>query len=274
VANKKCPKCGEDNPAEAVMCWACYTPLTAGAGAAMSPGAGSGATALPRSSARPGAVQPDEKEKKKVDPRLFFVGGGLLVAGVIFAFTTGLFGGSGGGDVGAPPADPTGPTNGPSSGTPTRPMSGSPQVMTPGSPPGPPVSSGGGGGSIVAQPAPYSVVVSPNPRFRTAVQAITPTNQISSDKEAVGLAKAARENLQKSGKWTNTQIVVFSNRQSASAFQQYMNDRRGAPLDKDNYAELAQQNAWTGAAAYYTSTGNSEHVYYPSQNPKGWWPNN
>ena len=26
---QKCPKCGEENPAEAVMCWACYTPLSA-----------------------------------------------------------------------------------------------------------------------------------------------------------------------------------------------------------------------------------------------------
>ncbi|RYG70864.1 hypothetical protein EON80_06595 [bacterium] len=30
MASKKCPKCGEDNPAEAVMCWACYTPLSGG----------------------------------------------------------------------------------------------------------------------------------------------------------------------------------------------------------------------------------------------------
>ena len=29
---KKCPKCGESNPPEAVMCWACYTPLSGSAG--------------------------------------------------------------------------------------------------------------------------------------------------------------------------------------------------------------------------------------------------
>jgi len=29
VDEKDCPKCGEDNPEEAVMCWACYTPLGA-----------------------------------------------------------------------------------------------------------------------------------------------------------------------------------------------------------------------------------------------------
>lgn len=29
--HQDCPKCGEDNPIEAVMCWACYTPLGSGA---------------------------------------------------------------------------------------------------------------------------------------------------------------------------------------------------------------------------------------------------
>ena len=33
-AQKQCPKCGEKNPAEAVMCWACYTSLSGGAMAA------------------------------------------------------------------------------------------------------------------------------------------------------------------------------------------------------------------------------------------------
>jgi len=253
------------------MCWACYTPLTAGAGANMTPGAGSGATTLPRGGARPGMAQPEEKEKKKLDPRLFFVGGGLLVAGVIVAFTTGLFGGGSGGDVGAPPVDPTASTNGRPASFPTRPTMGSGPVSVIGPPSGPSTSSGPSSSSIPAQPAPYSVVVSPNPRFATAVQAITPTNQISSNGEAAGLAKAARQNLQKSGKWTSTQIVVFTDRQSAGAFQQYMNDRRGAPLNDDNYQELSDLKAWAGAAVYYTSTGNSEHVDYPSQNPTGWW---
>jgi len=253
------------------MCWACYTPLTAGAGAAMAGASSAGATTLPRSSARPGVAQPDEKEKKKTDPRLFFVGGGLLVAGVIFAFTTGLFGGSGGGDVGTAPADPGASTNRPPGAPPFRPSGGGGPV---GNPTTPTFNGGGGGGSsqtIAPQPAPYTVLVAPNPRFETAVQAIAPTNQISSNNQAAGLAKTARQNLQKSGKWTNTQIVVFSDRQSASAFQQYMNDRRGAPLGPDNYQELAQQDAWKGAAVYYTSTGNAEHVYYPSVNPQTWW---
>jgi len=253
------------------MCWACYTPLTAGASANMATGAGSGATALPRGGARPGVAQPDEKEKKKLDPRLFFVGAGLLVAGGIFAFTTGLFGGGGGGDVGVAPTDNSATNFRPISGAPARPPISSGPVTGSGPSSGPTVSSGGGGGTIPPQPAPYSVVVSPNPRFETAVQAITPTSQISSDNEAAGLAKSARQALQKSGKWTKTQIVVFTDRQSASAFQQYMNDRRGAPLAQDDYQILAGQNAWAGASVFYTSNGNSEHVDYPAKNPAGWW---
>ncbi len=35
--NQKCPHCGEENPAEAVMCWTCYTPLRAGKASAPRP---------------------------------------------------------------------------------------------------------------------------------------------------------------------------------------------------------------------------------------------
>ena len=35
--NHKCPKCGEESPADAVMCWACYTPLGAGRASAPVP---------------------------------------------------------------------------------------------------------------------------------------------------------------------------------------------------------------------------------------------
>jgi len=269
VANKKCPKCGEDNPAEAVMCWACYTPLTAGASATMSPGAASGARTSPRGGGKtPAAMPATDEEKKKTDPRLFFAGGGLLVAGLAFVFFSGILGGGGGGDAGV--TQTSGKPSFP--GSSLRPSGGGngPPVPFP-PPPPPPPPPNGNTPPVQPVPAPYSVVVPPNPRFTTATLAITPTNQTGNAKDALGLAKAARQDLQSRGKWTITQIVVFPDRKSAGVFQEYMSGRRGAPLDRDNYSELADKNAWANATVYYTSTGNRESYYYPAVDPKNWW---
>jgi hypothetical protein len=74
VASKKCPKCGEDNPAEAVMCWACYTPLSAAGGAPLGATAAMSAGALaqgPMGKAGSGPTPVEgEKEKKPVDPKI------------------------------------------------------------------------------------------------------------------------------------------------------------------------------------------------------------
>ena len=117
-------------------------------------------------------------------------------------------------------------------------------------------------------PEAYTMFVPPSPRFTTATLAIIPNTPLATSGAATTLAKRARLNLQQSRRWTNFQIVVYSDRNSpgAVAFQKYMNDRRGAPLGPDNYSELSAQNAWSGAAIYYEAKGNSEHVYQPSRN--------
>jgi len=270
VANKKCPKCGEDNPAEAVMCWACYTPLTAGAGAAMGAGARSGATTFPASGAMPhaGGAQGGEQEKKKTDPRLFFVGGGLLVAGLIFAFTSGLIGGGGGAppsEAGPVATDPPGTGQGPvtvivpQSPVPIQPVVGGP--TQPQQPTGP---------TIAPVPARYRVVVPPSPKYPTATLAIAPTTPGAP--AGPGLAKSARQQYQKSGKWSGYQIAVFSQAEDATAFRDYMNTRRGAPLGPQQYAELTSSNAFKGASTFYTFRDNRENYYSPSTSPN-WWNN-
>lgn len=231
----------------------------------MGAGARSGATTFPSSGSMPhaGGAFVEEKEKKKLDPRLFFVGGGLLVAGLIFAFTNGLLGGGPPAEAGPAPTDPPG-TTGPVTinvqpQTPT-----TPTVITPNTPNTPTIP------PVPPEEVRYSVVVPPSPSFATATLAITPTSPVASANAAAGLAKSARDNLQKSGKWTNFQIAVFPQPEDAGTFKDYMNARRGKPLGPQQYAELTNQNAWKGASTFYVSQGRSEHAYSPSANPN-WW---
>lgn len=272
MANKKCPKCGEDNPAEAVMCWACYTPLTAGAGAAMGAGVGmggAGAATLPRPGGPMGAPVPtDAGEKKQIDPKIFLVCGLFLVGGVIALFTTGII------SSGPPPMDMASTTTTTDTDFGARPGSGGTTVSVgPIQPPPPPT--GGGGGEIggpVAPPAPsFSMVVSPNPRFSTATFGIAPSSPNASPQQALNLAKSARQSVLNGSKWKNAQIVVFRDAASASTFRSYMGQRRGEPINGNDFAALAGQGAWAGALVYYETRGSAGKVYYPSANPTHWW---
>lgn len=259
------------------MCWACYTPLTAGAGAAMSAGVPGGATTFPRSGTMPGAgpgagagpAPAGEGEKKKVDPRLFLIGGGLLFAGFVTAYNSGMIGGS------TPAISPIdAPLNvATSSGFPGTISSSSVPPPPPVPPPAPSAPQDPQRPLLPPPADAYTVFVPPSTHYTTATLAITPNAPLTSNGAAVSLAKKARLNLQQSRRWTNFQIVVYSDGKSAGAgaFQQYMNDRRGAPLNPQNYSELASKNAWSGAVIYYESMGGSEHVFQPSGSPN-WSP--
>ena len=249
------------------MCWACYTPLTAGASmGATAPRAG----AAPKAGGgKPGAKE--DEEKKKVDPKIFVVGGVLAVGAIAALFMSGIFGGSGstdsGGIVSAGKVAVSNTGNGFTAG------SGGGAPVSPPPPPPPPSGGGGGGGGGTSAPPPpsYSMIGSPSPRFSTATFGIAPSQPVASAQEAYNLAETARQQLARNGKWTGMQIVVFTDTTSGQAFNDYMTKRRGQPLASGDYSALAQQNAWQNATIFYEVVGSKAHVSYPSKNPEGWW---
>ena len=262
MASKKCPKCGEDNPAEAVMCWACYTPLT---GSAPIPGAmGTGAVRPGAGAAtgKPGPIgAPTEEEgaKKQIDPKLFVVGGllvlGLIVAGVM------NFGGSKT-DDGTLPANPDGGTE-----TPAVPNNGG---GAPAPPPAPPtIPSDPNAAPVTPSALPYNVIVPPNPQYATGTMGILATQPNISPAQAGSLAKFARNQFARNGKWTGMQIAVFSNSDAARQFAAYQAKRKGAPLKPNDYQQLG--GVWTSVPAFYESSGKRESVAYPTRNPGSWW---
>ena len=265
MATKKCPKCGEENPAEAVMCWACYTPLAGGAAAVAGGGLvtprGGAAAVTPAATA---AAQ--DEEKKAIDPKIFLVLGLLLVAGVIGGFTSGIFGGSGGADT-LPTDLPsnTGSTTGSSGGIIPQ------QPSNPGIVAQPSSNSNSGVGSVTPQAAPFRIVVPPDPRYSNGTMAIIPTTPNVSPAQASGLAKYAKQMVSPGGRWKSMQVVVFNNPAAAKAFQKYQAPRKGAKLSANDYAALAGQGVWSGAPAYYETQGNSEQSFQPSANPNNWW---
>ena len=208
-----------------------------------------------------------DEEKKGIDPKIFLVVGLLLVAGVVGAFTSGIFGGSGGADalVTDLPSN-TGKTTGSGGGIipqpPSNPGIVPPQVTTTG---------GGTTGGLPPQAAPFRMVVPPDPRYSNGTMAIIPTTPNISPAQASGLAKYAKQMVSPGGRWKVMQVVVFSNPDAAKNFQKYQAQRKGALLSSDDYAALAAQGVWSGAPAYYETQGNSEQSFQPSANPNNWW---
>lgn len=262
MANKKCPKCGEDNPAEAVMCWACYTPLSGAAPLTAS------AAAIPATAGAAGkigapGVDVSDNEKKGIDPKAIGIGAVLLIGLAIAGFVTFGMGSGGGGDE-ATPTDPVPAGDpGPGAGAPPPPpvASGPPPVFTP----------SGGGAPVAAVPLPFTTVVQPNPAYATGTVGIISNNANLSPTQAIGLAKSARQQFMANGRWKNMQIAVFTNPTSAKAFQTYQASRKGQKLESNDYQTLASQGVWSGAAAFYETIGRSEYPYYPSRNPTAWW---
>lgn len=250
VNKKQCPKCGEENPAEAVMCWACYTPLSGSGASASGAAAGGAAAAAP-------ATAYEDGEKKKIPPwQLGVIGVGLLLV-VGIGVRSMMPGSSSEADAGldSPPPgmDPAQPSqNGGASPAPSSP------TPTP-----------GGGGSVAPAEAPYKIVVPPNPKMATATMAIVPTDSNASGPQAASYAAYVRRQFGTTSSWKTIYIYVFSDEKAADAFGEYMRKRRGAPLSTSDYATLS--NLWGSTLARYEYSSGKERVVYPSKNPSGWW---
>lgn len=250
---KKCPKCGESNPPEAVMCWACYTPLTSGV-AGLSPAA-AGSVAGGTTGAAPIAVGGDDEEKSK--PKITPVQMGVLGVGLLAALFFGATQLMGGGTV---PEDP-GTT--PVAGTDPPVVQQQTAPVVAGAAPPPP----GQAGPTSAELG-FSVVSFPNASARTGVMAIL-IKPDSGAGSAVSMAKEARAQFTNANRFPVMQVFVFNNQQAAQIFKEHQAKRRNEPLENGDYSALAP--AWSGAVARVEFRGNSTKVANPSNNPSGWW---
>lgn len=255
VNKKKCPKCGEENPAEAVMCWACYTPLS-GSSAASPAGAAPGGRSAPAATA-------NADEKPKIPPwQLAVIGIGVLLAAGLGVRTLMPADSEDTEDDSTPPAAAT--ANDPQPGAPPP----APEAVVSAAPQG--------GGAVVVTPteAPFTIVVPPNPKLSVATMAIVPTDNTTSGPMAASYAAYVRRQYSAQAKnWSTLYIYVFSDAQSAQYFANLMKRRRGAALTESDMSSLS--TLWSSTLARYeysTERGKRvERVQYPSKNPSGWW---
>jgi hypothetical protein len=248
VENKKrCPKCGEENPPEAVMCWACYTPLSGAAGASASKRSAN-------SSAQ--AADDDDAEDRKPAAQPWQIA--VIAIGLIFAlFWVGKnFLPSGSGEDTLPTASAPG------------------EMPPPGQAPAPaaPASTSTGTSNTTAVPPqklPFTIAVSPNPNITVGTMAIVPTTPNISTSQAASLAAFTRSQFSQMKRWNKLYIYVFRDQQSAKQFADYQRPRRGAPLSDGDYRNLT--TLWNSALSCYVYNNGNDHVYTPSNNPSGWW---
>jgi hypothetical protein len=258
VNQKKCPKCGEMNPAEAVMCWACYTPLTGGAPVAAGAG-GAGALAQPNA---PSASNDDNK--KSIAPWQI----GVLAVALLIGLGFGVSSMMGGGSVGDSSQGGSGgieisPPSSSSSGG-----GGGGGSVAPGAV-APPISSSGGGGEIKPAAAPFSIVTAPNPALQWGIMSIVPTQPNVSPQKAASLAAFAGRQFKRNSEWRALQVYVFQNMEAAQAFKVYQTGRRQDVLGPGDYTALA--NIWPQCLARYEINGTRETVKLPSSAPTSWW---
>lgn len=258
---KKCPKCGEMNPGEAVMCWACYTPLAGGAGGAVAGADGAGGTAAMSTP----TIISDEGEKKPVEKWQIALIGVALLLGVGFGVRS-MIGGETGGDDGTGTADNMGtitttvvdPGNG---GAPVAPPS-------PGTTTTVPNPGMGGGGPVAPEPAPYTVVSPANPQSDWGVLGIVPTVPNITPQRAASLAAAAYKQFKNNG-WKAMHIYVFADNQAGQVFSDFQLPRRSAALGAGDYGQLTQ--LWPRCLVRYEVNGPRARVHYPSKQPNSWW---
>lgn len=250
---KKCPKCGEENPTEAVMCWACYTPLS---------GESNGAGSTP---GRAEAATDSGEEKKKIPPWQMAVIGAALLGGVFLGVRTMMPAPSDAEEEETSTTETTGGTTTPDASGPG-----------PSAPPAPAPSAPPPAGTAVPAPqeAPFTVVVPPNPRLSVATMAIVPTDGTATGPQAAALASYTRRQFKGNTKqWRSLYIYVFSDAQSAQYFAEYMKRRKGAALAASDFSYLS--NLWGSVLTRYEYTTYKgkrvERALYPSKNPNGWW---
>lgn len=246
---KRCPKCGEENPSDAVMCWACYTPLS---GSAVS----KDAQASQKSSAQSRDDDDGDGGKASTPPWQIAV----IAIGLIFAlFTVGknfLPSGSSSDDTPAATEPATRPPKGDGAPAPV-------QTTTS-------TSNSGDSTSIPApQKLPFTIVVSPNPNIAVGTMAIVATDTNISAGQAAGLATFIRSQFTQMKRWSKLYIYVFRDQQSAKQFANYQVKRSGSPLTDNDYRNLT--SLWRSAVACYEYNNGSEKILTPVNNPSGWW---
>jgi hypothetical protein len=257
VNKKKCPKCGEENPAEAVMCWACYTPLAGAAPATAGGPAGAAQGAAPINVGEDG-------EKKKIPPWQLGVVGAALLAGLFVGVRAIMP--SSASDDGDEETTETKKPDGEKTPDAAPAPAVAPSAAMPVVPTGP--------GTVAVAPlkAPFDIVVPPNPKISVATMAIVPTEANSSGPQAAALAAYTRRQYSNSSKsWSKFYVYVFSDAQSGQFFADYQIKRKGAPLEDSDFSFLA--NLWSSCLARYEYTPGKgvERVVYPSKSPSGWW---
>jgi len=263
---KKCPKCGEDNPTEAVMCWACYTPLTGAAATAattagMAPGM-PGAPGVPGAHGAPGAptltTGEEEAPKKAIQPwQMALVGVGLLIA---IGVGVTMMGGKTEEEpitTGSPPPEllPKSPSN---------PTTVNAPVLPAGPLPAP-------DNTKPIDNVPYSMVAPPNPEYDFATMGIVSTEGDVTEAQARGLALFAGNQIKKVKPWKGMDIYVFNDMQAAQAFADFQNPRRGQMLGPAQYADPALMSVWPKAVARYYVLGGKPTWASPRSNPSGFW---
>ena len=254
---KKCPKCGEMNPPEAVMCWACYTPLTGTA--AVAPPVAGGRSVAP-------AASKDEKEKPKIPVWQLGVIGAAVVGGLIYGGMM-MFGGSPAPEM---PTDPLGNT--PKFNPPGRPVSNPPvNVNVTGGPLGTGGNSGGGG-PVEKPSVSYTTVVLPSTRYDEGTMAILSNDPSVSPQQAQLQAKFARAGMTNASRWAKLHIFVFSDSATAQTFATYQIRRGNQPLTSSDYAELSS-NVWpkTPVHLIYINGRQFGRPDQPAQRPNNWW---
>ena len=245
MKQKKCSKCGENNPTEAVMCWSCYTPLS-------------------ESNSASGIVDPDAMPllggdvaaKKPAQPWQLGVIGVFVVIMLVIAARSFMSPG----DVIIPPAPPKQnetiipPDN---NVTQSQPQSQVEVVQS----------------MTIPQPeptSPFTLVAPPYPDVEWATMAIVPSKPNLSAADAAKLAGFARQQVV-DGRWKGLTIYVFADQQSAQVFRDYQSRRRGQFLMPADYLALRATNIWPKAMAVYDYSKGRAAVRYPSSNPNAWW---
>ena len=234
------------NPPEAVMCWACYTPLSGGA-AASGPAPASG------------PIVGEVAAKPSIPPwQLGVLGVGLLIALGMGAKT--FMGGSGDGDDETPAAI-TQP-EGEQAAAPV--PAGVPPVPVPvANPP-----------ADVAVPAPnpkpdYSIVSIPNARYNYGTMAIVLADPNATPTQAAAIAAGVRQKMLQNKKWQILFIYVFNDRGAALSFKQLQSTRKGAPLGPNDFRSLS--GVWGRAPIRYEYNRGTEGILLPSRSPGNWW---
>lgn len=266
---KKCPKCGEMNPPEAVMCWACYTPLTGAAVASAGmagavagvPGMAGAATAGGRPGTAVGPpVEEGEKQKTAIAPWQMGVLAVALLLAIGFGAKT-MFGGS---------AESL-PSDVPTAQVDTQPaVDPAPVSVAPASAPPPPAGPPVADSTVQeVRKLPYTIILQPNPDQKRGTMAIVATQPNLTAQQAANIARVTRANMTNAARWQPLHIYVMADVPSAQQFNAFQVKRNGAPLGSADYQGLSA--LWPKVLVRYELNRGRETIAYPSSNPTNWW---